>query len=297
MLFFASRRGDSYHVGVRTPVVVALLVTAGCGGSLTQLRADNQRLAKDVSALRAELRAERRKTRDLENQLVVAADQRAPGDVVALAPPPSLPVEVLAPPDVDENGALVDDASGDSVYLGDPDAPSIQLDPSQLTRRDHGAADGDDRPARPRGPGLRELPTSTALREPAPRPAADDAALALYRKGQAALKARDHAAAIEAFRALITQHPTHDYADNAQYWIGEAYYDQKDYARAVSEFRATVAAYPLGNKVPDALVKIGLAYAALGETAKARAALEQVIRQFPKTSPAAIAATRLEQLP
>ena len=46
MLFFASRRGDSYHVGVRTPVVVALLVTAGCGGSLTQLRADNQRLAK-----------------------------------------------------------------------------------------------------------------------------------------------------------------------------------------------------------------------------------------------------------
>ena len=114
-------------------------------------------------------------------------------------------------------------------------------------------ADGDDRPARPRGPGLRELPTSTALREPAPRPAADDAALALYRKGQAALKARDHAAAIEAFRALITQHPTNDYADNAQYWIGEAYYDQKDYARAVSEFRATVAAYPLGNKVPDAL--------------------------------------------
>ncbi len=107
----------------------------------------------------------------------------------------------------------------------------------------------------------------------------------------------DHATAIEAFRALISQHPTHDYADNAQYWIGEAYYDQKDYPRAVSEFRATVAAYPLGNKVPDALVKIGLAYAALGETAKARAALEQVIRQFPKTAPAAIAASRLEQLP
>ena len=282
---------------MRTPVVVALLVTAGCGGSLTQLRADNQRLAKDVSALRAELRAERRKTRDLENQLVVAADQRAPGDVVALAPPPSLPVEVLAPPDVDENGALVGDDAGDSVYLGDPDAPSIQLDPSELTRRDH----DDDRPARPRARpgGLRDLPTSTALRDPPPppRPAADDAALALYRKGQAALKVRDHAAAIEAFRALIGQHPTHDYADNAQYWIGEAYYDQKDYARAVSEFRATVAAYPLGNKVPDALVKIGLAYAALGETAKARAALAQVVRQFPKTAPAAIAATRLEQLP
>lgn len=278
---------------MRIPVVVALLVTAGCGGSLSQLRTDNQRLAKDVAALRAELRAERRKSRDLENQLVVAADRGAPAGAVAVAPPPGLPVEVLAPPDVDENGALVDDDEA-SVYLGDPDAPSIQLDPGELTRRDH----ADDRPRpRPREPGLRDLPTSTALREPAPRTVADDAALALYRKGQTALKARDHAAAIEAFRALIAQYPTHDYADNAQYWIGEAYYDQKDYARAVSEFRATVAAYPLGNKVPDALVKIGLAYAALGENAKARAALEQVVRQFPKTSPAAIAATRLEQLP
>ena len=96
---------------------------------------------------------------------------------------------------------------------------------------------------------------------------------------------------------MIARYPTHDYADNAQYWLGEAFYDQHDYPRAVSEFRATVSAYPLGNKVPDALLKIGLAYAALGEPAKARAALEQVLRQFPKTSPAAIAATRLEQLP
>ena len=185
--------------------------------------------------------------------------------------------------------------------LGQPLVVGAQLGQRTTATCGHEQRHDDDRPARPRArpEGLRDLPTSTALRDPPPppRPAADDAALALYRKGQAALKVRDHAAAIEAFRALIGQHPTHDYADNAQYWIGEAYYDQKDYARAVSEFRATVAAYPLGNKVPDALVKIGLAYAALGETAKARAALAQVVRQFPKTAPAAIAATRLEQLP
>ena len=65
----------------------------------------------------------------------------------------------------------------------------------------------------------------------------------------------------------------------------------------MSEFRATVAQYPLGNKVPDALLKIGLAYAALGDTAKARAALTQVMRQYPTSSPAAIASARLEQLP
>jgi TolA-binding protein len=68
-----------------------------------------------------------------------------------------------------------------------------------------------------------------------------------------------------------------------------------DDARAITEFRATVSRYPRGNKVPDALLKIGFAYQALGETDKARAALEQVVALYPGSSPAAIAAARLEK--
>ncbi|MBK9031242.1 MAG: tol-pal system protein YbgF [Myxococcales bacterium] len=286
---------------MRSPVLsLALVVATGCGGSMAQLRTDNHRLAGDVSALRSELRAERRKTRDLENQLLLAADRLETAAIhgpVAVGGPPTLPIEVLSPDaltdDVPEDGALVgqSDDGSEIVYVGDAARPAIELDPSELSRRDRQPPSVASRP-RP----LRELPTSTALRDPAAAGASDQA-LELYRRGQAALKARDHAAAIDAFRALIARYPSHDYADNAQYWLGEAFYDQKDYARAITEFRATVSAYPLGNKVPDALVKIGLAYAALGEPAKARAALEQVIRQFPKTSPAAIAVSRLEQMP
>ncbi|MEZ4404733.1 MAG: tol-pal system protein YbgF [Kofleriaceae bacterium] len=283
-------------------IAISLVVAGGCGGPLAQLRSDNHRLAGDLDAARAELRAERRKRKDLENQVLVMTDRldtaAVHGRVVA-APPPALPVEVLGPDDVPERGALVgyDDSGSGIVYVGAAAAPSVELDTRDLR-------DGDRRPVpaprptrgdRPRRSDLRDLPTSTELVDRGE--ASADGALDLYRAGQAALKARDYATAIARFRELIARYPSHDYADNAQYWLGEVFYDQKDYAHALTEFRATVSTYPMGNKVPDALLKIGLSYAALGDADKARAALEQVQRQFPKSSPATIAATRLEQLP
>ena len=268
---------------------------------MVQLRTDNQRLANELAAARADLRAERRKSKDLSNQLLVAADRLDTAGVhgaIAIAPPLRLPVEVLSPDDLSENGSLVGDDGSDVVYVGDAAGPSVELALGEDARsRPTRAAPTRSAPTR----GLDTLPTAaelTAGPRPSIAPPADnDAALELYRTGQTALRARDHAAAIDAFRALIARYPRHDYADNAQYWLGEAYYDQKDYPRAVTEFRATVSSYPLGNKVPDALLKIGLAYAALGEPAKARAALEQVIQKFPKSAPAVIAATRLGEMP
>ena len=83
---------------MRSPVLsIALVVATGCGGSLAQLRTDNHRLAGDLASLRAELRAERRKSRDLENQLLVAADRLETAAVhgpVPIGGPPRLPVEV-----------------------------------------------------------------------------------------------------------------------------------------------------------------------------------------------------------
>lgn len=285
---------------MRAPILAIALFAVGCGGSMAQLRSDNQRLAGELASARAELRGERRKTKDLSTQVLLLTDRLDAAAVHgggAIAAPPPLPVEILGPDDVRENGSLVDDDAGYAV----DDAGAIDLNDELEPPR---------RAARPRAPGpsrdLRELPTSTELREPgaapsrAPTPpptAGDDAALALYQRGMTALKSRDHATAIATFRELIATYPRHDYADNAQYWLGEAFYDQKDYVHALPEFRATVSTYPLGNKVPDALLKVGLSYAALGESAKARSALEQVIRQFPKSPSASIATSRLEQLP
>lgn len=303
----APRRTRSYDVGVRAPLVVVFALTAGCGGPMAQLRTDNHRMATTVDELRAELRAERRKSKDLENQIFLLTDrletaQLHGGGGVPVAAP-TLPVEVLSPDDVPENGTLLgtSDDGTEIVYLGDAAAPPADVELGD--ERDAIEPAPAPRPvkARPSARPLRELPTSAELgvrtRAPADDDEGGDGALALYRRATAALEAKDHAGAIALFRDLIARYPQHEYADNAQYWLGEAFYDQKDYAHAVTEFRATVTGYPSGNKVPDALLKIGLSYAALGDPGKARAALEQVVRLYPKTSPAAIAAARLEQLP
>ena len=306
---------------------------------MAQARRENTTLAGDVDHLRAELRSERRARQDLENQILVLKDQleTARQRGAASAPVPTLPVEVLSPDDVPENGRLVgvaDDGS-EIVYAGDAMKPPVELD-----SRDLGGSADDDRPSprpRPRraaapppdldalpsageleaGVKVRDLPTTpprrttpvpgttriadtrgdTRTRPPAADPDAADPAAALYRQGTAALKSREYDAAIAALREVVTRFPRHELADNAQYWLGEAYYDQKDYPRALAEFRATVASYPRGNKVADALLKVGFAYQALGDPAKARAALEQVVSLYPGTSPAALAAGRLETLP
>ena len=315
--FFALAPTASYHLRVRALLLAAALAAPGlvaCGGPVVKLRGDNQRLATTVDSLRADLRAERRKSRHLANQVALLEDRletatlRPQGDV-----PPTLPVEVLSPDDVPENGRLVGTADDGTeiVYVDEANAPPVELERDDLRRRRTAAA-----PPRPRAraaapkTALRDLPTSNELgttervppiparasRSAAAATATDDDALELYRRGTAALRSREHAAAIAAFRELVARFPRHDYADNAQYWLGEAYYDQKDYARAIAEFRATVAHYPRGNKVPDALLKIGFSYQALGDLVRARAALEQVVATYPGSSPAAIATGRLESL-
>lgn len=280
---------------MRASFLLALATTGACAGPVQQLRAEHRQQAGELEETRAQLRAERRRVKDLENQVFLLTDRLETAQVNGARPvgaTPSLPVEILSPDDVPEDGQL--------VY--DEPVEHVEIDPEEL-------APPPPPPPRPRASPrkLAALPTSTELREPGAPPAAPpappsppttgDDAIALYKQATAALDADDHATAIARFRELIARFPAHEYADNAQYWLGEAFYDQKDYARAVIEFRATVTTYPHGNKVPDALLKIGLAYAALGDPAKARAALEQVLRLYPKTSPAAIAAARLEQLP
>ncbi len=313
------------------------LVTAaapGCGGPMAQLRTDNHALTGDVDHLRAELRSERRQRQDLENQVLVLKDQL---DTASLHPSatsrvPTLPVEVLSPDDVPENGQLVGVADDGSqiVYVDEANRPPVEIDDAALIDPPP-APRARPRRAPPPGPDLDDLPTSTELEAgvevhdlpttpprrvapvptppiaprirptPMPTPALDadaaDQAAALYRRGLAALKSREYQAAIDALRDVVTRFPKHELADNAQYWLGEAYYDQKDFGRALAEFRATVTAYPRGNKVADALLKVGFAYQALGESAKARAALDQVVNLYPGSPPAGLAAARLETLP
>ena len=286
---------------------------------MASLREDNRQLTQTVADLRVDRRLQDRKLRDLEHQLALLKTQVATDD----APPPQLPVEVLAPgtqpaaapaapaapasPDAPRVVGTADDGSV-IVYEGDAAAgrPATLADDSAAPAAPAPAHHA--RPAAPM-PAVDDVPTvadriEVTHRVPiaarAPRahvrdsaPSGGDGPAEEYRAAVDLVKSGSYDDAITALRAFIDHYPHHDYADNAQYWIGEAYYAQKDYSHALVEFRATIEKYPRGNKVPDALLKVGYCYAALGQADKAHAVLEQVVSLYPKSEPAALAAKRL----
>ena len=230
-----------------------------------------------MAELRADRRVQDRKLKDLEHQL--AQIKVATASVEAL---PTLPVEVVAPPQYGEGQRMVGVADDGTEIIYEGDAALGKPAVVDRARRE---------PARIES--KRVPPVSARVPSTPTRSDAGDAAVD-YRSAVELVKSGKTLEAVAALRAFLKSYPRHEYADNAQYWLGEAFYAAKDYQHALVEFRATIETYPRGNKVPDALLKVGYCYSALGQADKSRAVLEQVVNLYPKTEPAALAAKRLE---
>ncbi|MFT3699076.1 MAG: tol-pal system protein YbgF [Kofleriaceae bacterium] len=259
---------------------------------MSELRADNRRLNKDVGELRADRRVQDRKIKDLEHQLALAKTAQGMSSDV-----PVLPVEVMAPPKPpaqpgEARVVGVTDDGTEIVYEGDAATgkPAIVMNNDTLDQRSYEptpAVKVDRRPIAARS-AHRTLHTDHDDVAPGDGAAGD------YRNAVELVKAGKHDEAVTALRAFLVKYPKHDYADNAQYWLGESFYARKDYQQALTEFRATIETYPRGNKVPDALLKVGYCYQALGQSDKAKAVLEQVVNLYPKSEPAVLASKKLE---
>jgi tol-pal system protein YbgF len=308
----------TYNSGIVRVSLAAFLLTAAlsaCAGPATQLRRENARLDEDVAQLRADLRREKRKSRDLETENLVLRDKLETVEIGAgrVGDVPRLPVEVLAPddegaPDAGDGEVVVSvgEDGTEVVYVGDAATGKSAEAPEDLELIEADdleyAPDDDDVVAPPPRAPAKAKPARARPGRTSPRarrddaPARGDRAVTAYEAAVAKVKAKDHDGAITALRGFLEAYPRHELADNARYWLGEVYYDAKDWARAAVEFRATIEDYPRGNKVPDALLKLGFCFAALGQDAKAKAALEQVIETYPRTQPAELAAKRLEDL-
>ncbi len=100
----------------------------------------------------------------------------------------------------------------------------------------------------------------------------------------------------EAFENLLKQYPDTEFSDNAQFWIGECYYFEKKYEKAIIEYEKVTKNFPEGNKVPYAILKQGLSFLKLGDKASAKLLLQQVIKDFPNTSQARIARSKLLEI-
>jgi tol-pal system protein YbgF len=121
--------------------------------------------------------------------------------------------------------------------------------------------------------------------------------LATYDAAFNALKNSDYPKAFSGFKSVVAAYPSSPLASNAQYWLGEAYYVTRDYPNAIAAFQKVVTDWPDSRKVPDATVKIGFTQAALGKNGDARVTLEGVVKRFPGTEAAQLAADRIKRLP
>ncbi|HEX6995341.1 MAG TPA: tol-pal system protein YbgF [Gammaproteobacteria bacterium] len=117
-----------------------------------------------------------------------------------------------------------------------------------------------------------------------------------YQRAFELLEARRYGDAAQALRRFLEAFPDSALADNAQYWLAETYYVQRDFATALPEFQKVLDLYPQSDKLADSLLKVGYCNYELGRLDAARTALQQVMRNYPGTTAAELATSRLEAL-
>jgi tol-pal system protein YbgF len=119
---------------------------------------------------------------------------------------------------------------------------------------------------------------------------------AAYDKAFQALKELRYADAAEGFQNFVDRYPNSEYADNAQYWLGESYYVTRNYDIALVAFERLMDRFPDSPKVPDALLKVGYTHYELKQWDSALAALTQVKTNYPGTTLARLAESRLRSM-
>ena len=117
-----------------------------------------------------------------------------------------------------------------------------------------------------------------------------------YDQAFQSLKDLKYADAAEQFSSFLQKYPNSEYADNAQYWLGESYYVTRNYDIALEAFQSLLSNYADSPKVPDGLLKIGYTHYELKQGDQARAALVQVQEQYPGTTLARLAGSRLRSM-
>ncbi len=119
---------------------------------------------------------------------------------------------------------------------------------------------------------------------------------AIYAAAYQTFKNGHYTKARETFQGFLATYPSGEYSDNAQFWIGECYFFEKKYEKAILEYEKVTKKFPSSNKVPYALLKQGLSFQKLGDKASAKLILQQVIKDYPNTSQARIARSKLQEL-
>ena len=97
------------------------------------------------------------------------------------------------------------------------------------------------------------------------------------------------------FEALVRAFPRSEAAGEAQFYIGETFYAQNKWREAIEAYGLVIQSYTNSPFVADAYRKRGQAYAQSGQIELAKASWDAVIKAFPESDAARLAAQDLQR--
>jgi len=118
----------------------------------------------------------------------------------------------------------------------------------------------------------------------------------MYQQAYQFIQSKDYDSALMGFKSLVKTYPRGQHAPNANYWMGEIYLVQGELDLAAHAFDEVYQEFPQHPKASDALLKLGYVEYAKGQWIRSRNLLTQVKSQFPNSTSARLAETRLQRM-
>ncbi|HWK60038.1 MAG TPA: tol-pal system protein YbgF [Eoetvoesiella sp.] len=119
--------------------------------------------------------------------------------------------------------------------------------------------------------------------------AAFNNAMGLFRSGK-------YKEAASGFGTFLSNYPSSQLAAEAKFYQGSSQYASKDYKGSIQNLQSMVQASPTDARAPDALLIVAASQIELNNMAGAKASLQKIIKDYPKSSAADTAKSRLKLL-
>lgn len=118
----------------------------------------------------------------------------------------------------------------------------------------------------------------------------------VYNEAYNTLRSGNYEGARQQFNRFLQKYKESDLAGNAQFWIGESYFKQNKFEEAIVALEELIKNYPKSNKIADAYYKQALSFSAIKDVVAAKARLEMLLNEYPNGDLAQKAKKKLDEL-
>jgi tol-pal system protein YbgF len=153
---------------------------------------------------------------------------------------------------------------------------------------------------------MRKLEEKTGIESPSGKPVvpttlgavpvANKSEKELYAEAVNSFKRKKYKLAKSQFDEFIKKFPGSHNAADAKFFIAECYFGRKMYTEAIVSYDKLTIDHPKNKKVPEAIYSQALSFEMLGQKFDAKLFFEKVIKEYPRSSVAAMAKKRLKLL-